>query len=168
MCCSALSLWPTWKNTNRITNILAVMTMRNCSGLTNSGLPFEAELIPSCRTELHFCQTHSWQVDQSVGAIIDPINKLAHGQIWDIASQSPAWGQTCWKQPQIHRSHLHRVEAHTAEAVNAPGEGPDWTRSLFVPNVHLLAACWKHIVLLVMVEPCEDCLRGRRIMFTRI
>lgn len=52
---------------------------------TNSRLPFEAELIPSCRTELHSCQTHSWQVVQSVGAIIDPINKVAKRQIWDIA-----------------------------------------------------------------------------------
>lgn len=58
--------------------------------VTNSSLPFEVELIPSCRTELHSCQTHSWRADQSVGAIIDPINKVADRQSRDIARQSPA------------------------------------------------------------------------------
>ena len=61
-------------------------------------------------------------------------------------------------------SHLHRVEADRAEAVYAPGEGTDWATPLLVPDVHLLATCCKHIVLLMMVQSCEHSLRERRIV----
>lgn len=60
----------------------------------------------------------------------------------------------------IEESHLHRVESNGAEAVNTPGEGTDRGAPLFVPDVHLLAACRKYIILLVMVKPGEDCLQG--------
>lgn len=62
--------------------------------------------------------------------MIDPMNKGAHRQIQDVATVNHT----------DTASHLHRVEAYTAEAVHAPGEGADWTGSLLIPNVHLLAA----------------------------
>lgn len=67
-------------------------------------------------------------------------------------------------------SHLHGVEADRAEAVYAPGEWADWAAPLLIPDVHLLATRCKHSLLLVMVQSCEDCLQGTRIIFffTRI
>lgn len=61
--------------------------------------------------------------------------------------------------------YLHRVEANGAEAVDAPGKRPDWTASLLIPDVHLLAARCKHSILLVMVQSREDCLQATRTMY---
>ena len=61
--------------------------------------------------------------------------------------------------------YLHRVEANSTEAVDAPGKRPDWTAPLLIPDVHLLAACCKHSILLVMVQSCENCLQVTRIIY---
>lgn len=59
--------------------------------------------------------------------------------------------------------YLHGVEADGAEAVHAPGERADRAAPLLIPDVHLLATSCKHGVLLVVVQPGEDCLQGTRV-----
>lgn len=59
-------------------------------------------------------------------------------------------------------SYLHWVEADRAEAVYPPGEGANWAAPLFIPDVNLLTTRCKHTFLLVMVQSCEDRLRGTK------
>ncbi len=62
-------------------------------------------------------------------------------------------------------SYLHGVEANSAKAVYAPGERADWAAPLLIPDVHLLATCCKHSLLLVVIQSCEDCLQETKIFF---
>lgn len=87
-----------------------------------------------------------------------------HGQ--SVLHSVARWGPAECGRNRV--SYLHRVEADRAEAVDAPGERTDRAAPLLIPDVHLLATCCKHSLLLVMIQSCEDCLQGARIFFTII